>query len=188
VSAIRLTRVAANAEETPMFPAAQALIAELEAESPATRRVLERVPGDRLDWRPHERSMSVGQLALHAAGIPGRISQMAAAESFDVSQANFVPPQPASAAELLPTLEESIAGARAFLSGLDADRATAPWTLTHGERVVFTMPRLAVMRTLAFNHWYHHRGQLLVYLRLLGVPVPVVYGRSADENPFATAS
>lgn len=171
-----------------MSTAAQALIAELEAEAPATRRVLERIPGDRLEWRPHERSMSVGQLALRVAAIPGRISQMAAADSFDASQANFVPPQPASAAELLPTFEESVAGARAFLAGLDAESAAAPWTLTHGERVIFTMPRLGVMRTLAFNHWYHHRGQLLVYLRLLGVPVPVVYGRSADEDPFAIAS
>lgn len=168
-----------------MTPAAQALIAELQAETPATRRVLERIPGDRLDWRPHPKSMSIGQLGLHVASIPGRLTELAMSDGFDVSNANFEPPQAESAAALLATLDGSVARALELLAGLDDERAASPWSLTVGERTLFTMPRAGVIRTLALNHWYHHRGQLLVYLRLLDVPVPIVYGRTADENPFA---
>jgi len=167
-----------------MIPAAQAMLAELDAESPATRRVLERVPEAQLGFRPHPKSMSLAQLANHVASIPGRIAGMAAGEGFDVSEANFTPPPAESAGALITTLDESLEAARAFLAGLDEAGATAPWSLTKGEQVLFTLPRLGVMRRLAFNHWYHHRGQLLVYLRLLDVPVPIVYGRTADENPF----
>jgi len=168
-----------------MLAAAQSMIAEFQAEIPATRRVLERVPAGSLDFRPHEKSMSLGQLAYHVALIPGRITHMATAGELDASNMSFVPPVPESAAVLLPTLEESVAAACDYLGGLDEATAAAPFRLTMGEKEIFTMPRLGLMRTLAMNHWYHHRGQLLVYLRLLDVPVPVVYGRSADENPFA---
>lgn len=168
-------------------PAASALIAELQAETDATRRVLARVPADKLDWRPHPHSMTLGQLAQHVAAIPGSISRLAGLDGFDATQANFTPPQPASHAEILESFDTSINDAAAFLGGLDDAAASSPWRLTAGDREVFTMPRLALMRTLAFNHWYHHRGQLLVYLRLLDVPVPVVYGRSFDENPFGQA-
>lgn len=171
-----------------MLPAAQALISELEAETPATRRVLERVPGEKLDWRPHAKSMSLGQLANHLARIPGRISTIAALDGFDAAGASGEPPACRDAAELLPALEESVATATAFLAGLTAESAAAPWTFRSGERTVFTVPRIGVIRTLALNHWYHHRGQLSVYLRLLDVPVPVIYGRSADENPLAPKS
>lgn len=168
-----------------MTPAAAALIAELEAETPATRRVLERVPAEHLGWRPHPRSMSLGQLAHHVATIPGNIAGLAAQDGFDAAQARFEPEQAASCEALLAAHAASLAQARELLAGLDEERASETWRLTHGEREVFAMPRLAVLRTLAFNHLYHHRGQLTVYLRLLDVPVPVVYGRSADENPFA---
>jgi uncharacterized damage-inducible protein DinB len=165
--------------------AASALIAELQAETDATRRTLARVPADKLDWRPHPNSMTIGQLAHHVATIPGNISRLASLDGFDATQANFTPPQPQSHAEILDAFDASVADAAAFLTGLDETAASSPWRLTAGEREVFTLPRLAIMRTLALNHWYHHRGQLLVYLRLLDVPVPVVYGRSFDENPFA---
>ncbi|MEZ5317419.1 MAG: DinB family protein [Vicinamibacterales bacterium] len=168
-----------------MYAPAQALIAELEAEAAATRRVLERVPADRLEWRPHPKSMTLGQLAHHVATIPGRVTSMARGDGFDASTAKFLPDQPESAASLLPDLEASVAGARQFLSELTEDTAGAPWHMRKGDQPVFTVPRIGVVRTVALNHWYHHRGQLLVYLRLLDVPVPVVYGRSADENPFA---
>jgi uncharacterized damage-inducible protein DinB len=88
---------------------------------------------------------------------------------------------------LLAAFDASVAAAREFLAGLDEARATAIWRLTFGDREIVAMPRLGVMRTMCFNHWYHHRGELVVYLRLLGVPVPIVYGRSADENPFVQA-
>lgn len=170
-----------------MHPAAEALIAELDAESSATRRVLERVPGDRLDWRPHAKSMSLGQLAHHVASLPGTISRMAAGDGLDAATADFEP-QPAESAEaLLTTHDAAVAEAREYLTGLTEETAMAPWSLTHGEREIFTMPRIGLLRTLAFNHLYHHRGQLMVYLRLLEVPVPAVYGRSADENPLAAS-
>lgn len=169
-----------------MHPAAETLIAELEAEAPATRRVLERVPGDRLDWRPHPKSMTLGQLAQHVASMPASISRLAARDGLDASTVDFEPEPAESAEALLAAHDASIEEARSYLAGLTEETATEPWRLSAGEREVFTVPRIGLMRTLAFNHLYHHRGQLTVYLRLLGVPVPAVYGRSADENPFET--
>ncbi len=162
--------------------AARALMAELENEAASTRRLLERVPADKLTWRPHIRSMTIGQLASHVAGIPGHISKMARSDGFDVASARSEPPQPESAKDLLAKLEESLGEARALLTSLDEESASAPWRLSQGEREVFTVPRLGMLRTMMLNHWYHHRGQLTVYLRLLDVPVPAVYGRSADEG------
>lgn len=164
---------------------ATALAAELEQETAATRRLLERVPADRLGWRPHPKSMTLGQLALHVARIPGDLARLAQGDGVDAATVDFEPPQPASAAELVPLLDGSVAAATAYLGGLQPAEAGAPWRLTVGERELFTLPRLALLRSLMLNHWYHHRGQLVVYLRLLDVPVPAVYGRSADENPFA---
>lgn len=166
----------------------QALVRELEREAASTRRLLERVPADRLDWQPHPKAMTLGQLAFHLATIPGNISRMGRLDGFDVSKANFAPAVPPGAEALLPALEESLAEARSFLEGFDEEAAAAPWRLSAGEREVFTIPRAEVVRTLMLNHWYHHRGQLAVYLRILDIPVPAVYGRSADENPFATAA
>ena len=163
----------------------QPYISELEQEAKATRRVLERVPADKLDWQPHPKSMKLGQLALHVANLPAAFSRMGRLDSFDVSQAKFSPPMPESVDELVPALETGVADARAFLSELDETTAFAPWRFTHGERELMTLPRLGLVRTLMFNHMYHHRGQLVVYLRMLDVPVPSVYGPSADENPFA---
>ena len=168
-----------------MHPNAKALAAEIRQEGQATRRVLERVPEDRLGWRPHPRSMSLGQLAQHVAELPGAISHLAGRESFDASSADFTPRQAPSAGALLSAHDASIDAACAFLSGLSDEAAMAPWRMTRGEQEIFTLPRVGLMRMLACNHLYHHRGQLTVYLRLLDVPVPSVYGPSADENPFA---
>ena len=168
--------------------AASALLAEIDAETPATRRVLERIPDDRLAWRPHQKSMSIAQLAQHVAAIPGNAARMVAMDGFDVATApaDYKPCESRDA--LLATLDASIASLRAALTGLDDASAQAPWQLRFGDRVLFTWPRLGVVRTMGLNHWYHHRGELVVYLRLLDVPVPVVYGRSADENPFARSA
>jgi len=163
---------------------AAALIPELEHEAVATRRLLERVPDDQLEYRPHAKSMSLGQLAHHTASIPGSISQMAAAEGIDVLAVDFTSPSPASAAELVQTLDGAIEKAKAYLSGLDDAGAAGIFTARAGEKVLFAMPKIALLRNLMLNHWYHHRGQLTVYLRLLDVPLPSVYGPSADENPF----
>jgi uncharacterized damage-inducible protein DinB len=170
-----------------MVPAARALIAELDAETPATRRVLERIPADKFDWRPHPKSMSAGQLAHHVASIPGNVARIAQLDGMDVATRPTDYASCESREALLATLDGSVAAARELLAGLDESRANAMWRLSFGDREIFTLPRLSVMRTMGFNHWYHHRGELVVYLRLLGVAVPIVYGRSADENPFAQA-
>jgi uncharacterized damage-inducible protein DinB len=162
-----------------------ALVAELMQEAGATRRVLERVPEHRLAWRPHPRSMSLGQLALHVATIPGGVATMLEGDGLDAAAVDFSQKPMTSRAGLLDALEGSVARARALFEGLDAKRAAAPWRLTRGGREIFTLPRAAAVRSILLNHWYHHRGQLTVYLRLLDVPVPAVYGNSADENPLA---
>jgi uncharacterized damage-inducible protein DinB len=149
--------------------------------------VLERIPDDRLAWKPHHKSMSLAQLAQHVATIPGGIAQMSQLDGFDVSTRSFDAPAGESRAAILSTLDASLATAAGVLSRLDEASASAPWRLRFGDREIFTVPRLEMLRTMLFNHWYHHRGELVVYLRLLDIPVPVVYGRSADENPFATA-
>lgn len=163
----------------------EALVAELMQEAATTRRVLERVPEHRLAWKPHARSMSLGQLALHVATIPGGVAGMLEGDGLDAAAVDFSQKAATSRGELLDALEAGVAKARGFLKGLDAKRAAAPWRLTRGGREIFTLPRAAAARSILLNHWYHHRGQLTVYLRLLDVPVPAVYGNSADENPLA---
>jgi uncharacterized damage-inducible protein DinB len=171
-----------------MLPAARALIAELDRETPATRRLIERIPDDRLEWRPHPKSMTIAQLANHVATIPGGVARMSQLDAFDVSTRSLDPAPGESRAALLQTLESSLATATDVLARLDEASASAPWRLRFGDREIFTVPRLEMLRTMLFNHWIHHRGELVVYLRLLDIPVPVVYGRSADENPFAQAA
>jgi uncharacterized damage-inducible protein DinB len=168
-----------------MHPAAPAMIAELESEAAATRRVLERVPLDRAEWRPHARSMSLGQLARHVATLPGAIAKMADLDTLDAATIDSRPPPAVSTDELLAIHDEGVAFARRYLETLSEERAGQPWKLTRGDRVLFSVPRIDLLRMLAFNHVYHHRGQLTVYLRLLDVAVPSVYGPTADENPFA---
>ena len=163
---------------------ADTLLAELEQESAATRRVLERVPQAHLSWKPHPKSMSLGQLALHVASVPGRVAELASADIVPV-RPQFEQPEAATAAELVPALTASLDKARAQLGNLDDAAMGATWRMMAGDREVMALPRAALVRAVMLNHWYHHRGQLTVYLRLLDVPVPSVYGPSADENPFA---
>ena len=168
-----------------MLPAAQAMIAELDAEAVTTRRVLARVPTDRLHWQPHAKSMTVGQLTQHIASIPGGVSRIARLDGFDMATRPQGYDPCASTAAALETFDDSVSAAKAFLSDLTEAAANHVWRLTFGDREIFAIPRLNVIRTMCLNHLIHHRGELVVYLRLLDVPVPVVYGRSADENPFA---
>jgi uncharacterized damage-inducible protein DinB len=161
------------------------MLNELRQEATTTRRVLERVPEEKLSWKPHPKSMSLGQLSLHIASIPGNLVGLAQLDEFDASQANFTPPEASSVNEILTALDNSLKTAEHYFSGLDDKTAAGNWKLTLGEKEVFTVPRIGMLRSIMLNHWYHHRGQLAVYLRLLEVPVPVIYGRSADENPFA---
>jgi uncharacterized damage-inducible protein DinB len=160
------------------------LLQELEQETPSTRRVLELIPQDRLGWKPHEKSMSLGQLALHVAALPGRIAEISTRPTFDV-KTQIPRPNPSSITELLGELEASVQKAKAILGGMDDASLSTPWRMVDGEREVMAMPRVALLRSVLFNHWYHHRGQLTVYLRMVGARVPAVYGSSADENPMA---
>jgi uncharacterized damage-inducible protein DinB len=161
------------------------LLQELEQEARVTRRLLERVPDSRLGWKPHDKSMTLGQLALHIATTPGGVAAMASQETREVRPSTFVQPAAQSAAELVPALNQSLAQAKAVISAMDDATMRETWTLTNNGEVVMAIPRVAVLRTIMLNHWYHHRGQLSVYLRQLEVPIPSIYGPSADENPFA---
>jgi uncharacterized damage-inducible protein DinB len=162
---------------------ANVLIQELETEAATTRRVLERVPAEHFDWRPSPRSRSLGQLALHIATTPGGVAALAAQNPAEVPR---FPEEtgPSSVTDLLAALERSLAEARSIVGTMDDAALNEVWRVTAGGREVMAVPRVAFLRSVMLNHWYHHRGQLTVYLRLLDVPVPSVYGPSADENPF----
>src|SRR5256885_12548943 len=160
------------------------LLAELEQEAEPTRCVLERIPQAHLSWKPHPKSMSLGQLALHVAVVTGNVAELAAIDTVPVPP-DFVQPEAASASELVPSLKESVAKARRALGEFDDGKMAATWRLQRGGTDIMAMPRVAFVRAIMLNHWYHRRGQLLVYLRMLNQSVPSVYGPTADENPFA---
>jgi uncharacterized damage-inducible protein DinB len=157
---------------------------EIAQEAATTKRVLERVPFDKLTWKPHPKSMSLGQLAMHVATIPGGISKIAQVDDFEVNPANFNPAPPTTKEEILAALDASVKTAQEYLCGLSESSATGSWRAMLNGREVMAMPRIGLLRSIMLNHWYHHRGQLSVYLRMLEVPVPTIYGPSADENPF----
>jgi uncharacterized damage-inducible protein DinB len=161
----------------------QALLQELEQEAQTTRRVLERVPEHHLGWRPHAKSRTLGELALHIAMVPGGVAELATAPS-PAQVPQFVDPTPKSVAELIPALDEAIAKAKAAVGRMDDAALMEPLRLMRGDRELFAIPRAALLRSIMLNHWYHHRGQLTVYLRELDVAIPSIYGPSADENPF----
>jgi uncharacterized damage-inducible protein DinB len=164
-----------------------ALLQELDQEAQTTRRVLERVPDAHLAWKPHAKSMTLGQLALHVATTPGGVAEIVSKPSLDTPPA-FVQPAATSASELVPALAASVARAKELVSGMNDADMMATWTLKNGDQVLMALPRVAFIRSIMLNHWYHHRGQLSVYLRQLDVPLPSIYGPSADENPFAVAA
>jgi len=168
-----------------MVRTASPLLAELEQEADTTRRLLERVPGDRLGWRPHPKSMTLGELALHVAQVPGQFAAHLAEDGVDFAQVDFGGSVSVAKEELLEAFERSVAAARDWLEWLDDEQAAALYHARLGGHELFAAPRRTLVRSLMFNHWYHHRGELCVYLRLLGVPLPPIYGPTADENPFA---
>jgi uncharacterized damage-inducible protein DinB len=161
------------------------LLMEFREELKTTRRVLDRVPADKFTWKPHEKSMCLGALAMHIAGLPGAITHITSGDSFDILQGKFTPPIPKSTEEICAALDESAAQAEKVFKSSSEEAAYAQWRLLRGDKVIMAIPRVVAWRSLLLNHWYHHRGQLSVYLRLLNVPVPAMYGPSADENPFA---
>ena len=166
--------------------AIDSILRELDQEAATTRRVLERVPEDKLTWKPHPKSMSLGRLAMHVAEINGSISEMSLADSFDFGSGRRGV-DATSRAELLEVFEKGLARAKEIVAQTDEARARAEWSFMMGEKKMGSMPRSALFRSIMMNHLYHHRGQLSVYLRLLDVPVPSIYGPSADENPLKAA-
>jgi uncharacterized damage-inducible protein DinB len=159
-----------------------ALIQEFDQESKTTRRVLERVPSDKLGWRPHEKSMSLGQLAMHVASVPGFITSWALQDSVEMTGGR--PPDPKSTSDVLAAHDEGATRAKDALARIGDAGLGTMWTMKAPDgTTIMTMPKAALVRSVALNHLYHHRGQLSVYLRLLDVPVPSIYGPSADERP-----
>ncbi len=163
-----------------------ALLPEFDREVAATRRLLDRLPDGKLDWQPHPKSMTLGSLATHLSelGSWGEATLTAPAVDLEsmVRPAGYVPP--ATRAAIIDAFELKMAGARAALVGKTDEQLMAPWTLRRGAREFFTMPKASCWRTFVMNHLIHHRGQLTVYLRQLDVPLPSIYGPSADEQPF----
>lgn len=155
---------------------------EFDREIGVTRRVLRRVPGNRLTWSPHPRSMSLGRLATHVAALPGWLPQILDAPSFDLSAVPADAPDDAAIELILARFEGGAAAARRALAGSTDARLVETWTLLHDGQVVLTAPRIVALRTEGLYHLTHHRGQLTVYLRLLDVPVPPIYGPTADEG------
>ncbi|QYR23938.1 DinB family protein [Paenibacillus sp. sptzw28] len=158
-------------------------IGELAQEAASTRRVLERVPENKLAWAPHPKSMTLGQLALHVAVIPGALAEFLN-DLIREAPSSQRAPEPASLAEILTAFDSSVEAAKLKLSSWGEDDLMAEWKMISGTETIIALPRVGMARSVMFNHLYHHRGQLTVYLRLLDVPVPSVYGPSADENPF----
>jgi len=160
-----------------------ALLPEFDHEMTTTRKVLERLPEDRLDWKPHVKSFSLGALATHVATLPTW-----GAETLNKSELDLAGGQPAAAlpskTELISAFDKNVAATRLALAGKTDAELLAMWTLKRGGKTLFSMPKTAVLRSFVFSHLIHHRGQLSVYLRLLDVPVPSIYGPSADEPSF----
>ncbi len=176
---------ATSGEEAQASRVLDPMLSEFREEAKVTRRILQRVPADKLTWKPHPKSMSLGQLAIHIAMVPGRLATMAQGDEFDVSKGNFEPPQPENLEEVHAAFEESVREVETRLQGMTDEAALGNFTFRHHDKEIFTKPRIGILRSIMLNHWYHHRGQLSVYLRLLEVPVPISYGRTADESPFA---
>lgn len=160
-----------------------ALLPEFDREMGLTRRALERVPDGQFDWQPHPTSVTLGRLAEH-------LTEMANWASITMAQSGFAVPtdrpdgyvRPATRAAVLAQFDRYLKEGRSHLVGKTDAEFNAPWKLTAGGKEVFTMPKIAVMRNFVLNHMIHHRGQLMVYLRMLEVPVPSIYGPSGDEQ------
>lgn len=163
----------------------RALLAEFDHEMANTRKTLERVPEGKFDWKPHEKSMAMGGLATHLANIPSWGVIAIEKESFDMAPPGAPPPRmqmARSRREVLELFDKNASAARAAIAGASDEQLKQPWSLLSGGNTVFTLPRIAVLRSMVMSHGIHHRGQLTVYLRLNDIPVPAIYGPSADEG------
>jgi uncharacterized damage-inducible protein DinB len=165
----------------------QSLLPEFDNEMANTRKTLERVPDDKFDWKPHEKSTSLGALATHISNLPAWTVYAIELDQLDLQPVGEEPLRAAPVAsrdEALAAFDKNIAAARAALEGATDERLLGPWSLLKGGVTILTIPRVAVLRSFVMNHVIHHRAQLGVYLRLNDVPVPSIYGPSADEGQF----
>ena len=163
----------------------QAILPEFDHEMSNTRKVLERVPEDKLNWRIHEKSNTIGWVAMHLAGIPGWADICLNQDHFDVAPLDSEPMRTVAATskqEILDCFDKNLPAAREAIASTSDDQFSKPWTLMQGGEPVFTMPRAAILRSFVLNHNIHHRAHLCVYLRVNEVPVPALYGPSADEE------
>ena len=158
------------------------ILLELSYEAATTRKMLERVPEAQLAWKPHEKSMSLARLATHLAEIPGWIHGILDQDEFVIGATSYTPPTASSVVEILDMFDKNVAALSEHLTNQTNERLMATWRLKKGDQVLVEMPRLAMIRTLLLSHSIHHRGQLSVYLRLHDVPLPPVYGPTADEG------
>ena len=156
------------------------LLPEFDHEMVTTRKVIERVPADKFGYKPHERSMTMGALAAHIAEMPGWAVAATQADSLDM--AAYKPPAITTPAEVLSTFDKNVAAARAAIAAASDETLMQNWSLKQGDKTLMTMPKIVVVRSFMLNHVIHHRGQLSVYLRLNNIPVPSIYGPSADEG------
>lgn len=160
----------------------QPLLDELEREAKTTKKLLEKVPTERLDWKPHEKSYSIGALAGHIAEIAGWLDLMLNADELDFATMNYTPPAIKENADIMKLFEENQANGKSVLQNATDEKFEGNWRMRQGEQIFFELPRTQVIRTWVFNHIVHHRAQLGVYLRLLNIPVPGTYGPSADDQ------
>ena len=169
------------------MPISKMILPEFEHEMANTRKTLERVPDGKFDWKPHEKSMTLGGLATHLANIPSWTKNTFEADELDIAPPGAPPfrlEEAKSTADLLAAFDQNVTNARAALESATDENWQGKWSLLHGGKEIFSLPRVAVMRGFVMNHLIHHRAQLGVYLRLLDVPVPSIYGPSADEGGF----
>jgi uncharacterized damage-inducible protein DinB len=169
-------------QDSKASPSIEPILSELREEVMATRRMLERLPGDKLGWKPHAKSRSLGELATHVAQVPGMAERVANHDEFNPGSVVQAPL--GSSEEIRDAFERNVKLAEELLSNMTEQQALGEWRLVFKGKEIFRLPRTAVLRKTMLNHMYHHRGQLSVYLRLLDVPLPMVYGPTADENPF----
>lgn len=161
---------------------AHAMANEIKHEASGTYKILERIPVDQWDWKPHDKSTAIGQLALHVAQLPGWASRILSSADFDIAAMKRDLPLIQNTQDLVAFAQSFVQRAVADLQKSSDEDLFALWTLRRGEQVVFNLPKAVAIRSMAMNHLIHHRGQLSVYLRLLNIPVPGLYGPSADER------
>lgn len=159
----------------------QSFIPEIKHEAGSTKRMLERVPADKFDWKPHPKSMSLGRLAAHVAELPGFLNSILTMDEFDFTKGHYKPEAPQTPEELLSVFQQKIDQVIQTLEATSDEHMQANFTLRSGDHVIASLPRKIAVRSMALNHIIHHRGQVAVYLRLLDIPVPGLYGPSADE-------